>query len=579
MLAISNAKVCASRNSSKLSFFFILLLTLLSSTSDLWAQDYNTLHIPAALYGTNFNLTIIDTFKQILSGNQTITGGINDDFWGPTIFVNKGDTVHMNVLNKLNDSTTIHWHGMHLPAVMDGGPHQIIPPGTLWQPYWKITNNAATYWYHPHLHQMTQAQIIKGVGGFLIVRDTEEAALPLPRTYGIDDIPLVLTSRRYLSNNQFDLTNIYGDYMLTNGTPNAQVSLPAQVVRLRILNAEVERGYDLGFSDNRTFYVIANDGGLLDAPVAVTRLKLLVGERVEILVDLSKNSAGSSVNLQAFNGGQPFGFPGGEPATSGNLGSLLNNTTFTVLHVIVAAPTSGAITSIPKTLVKNTYWTDADVTNSRTITVTDQGPGTPFTFDHVGFVFNTINKTVPLGAIEKWTITNNNTFGHAFHIHDVEFKVVSRSSGSVANYEQGWKDVVYLPKSESVSFIAKFDDYSDAIHPYMYHCHFADHEDGGMMGQFVVEGSAGVKNAPLPEVSYTLFPNPALKKLFIQLEDPRVVVYYITITTINGRTVMMLPQPDLSNGIDISMLPSGSYIVKLMDKESKQITIRKFIKE
>ncbi|MBK8735203.1 MAG: multicopper oxidase domain-containing protein [Saprospiraceae bacterium] len=59
---------------------------------------------------------------------------------------------------------------MHLPAVMDGGPHQIIPPNTVWQPYWKIKNNAATYWYHPHLHEKTQEQITKGIGGLLIVQ-------------------------------------------------------------------------------------------------------------------------------------------------------------------------------------------------------------------------------------------------------------------------------------------------------------------------------------------------------------------------------------------------------------------------
>jgi blue copper oxidase len=98
--------------------------------------QYNNMWIPDTLSGTDFNLTIKDTFAQIVNtGQQTITGGINGKFWGPTLFINKGDVVHMNVTNKLNDSTTLHWHGMHLPAVMDGGPHQIIPPNTTWQPF------------------------------------------------------------------------------------------------------------------------------------------------------------------------------------------------------------------------------------------------------------------------------------------------------------------------------------------------------------------------------------------------------------------------------------------------------------
>ena len=100
----------------------------------LQAQSYNTLWIPDTLSGTNFNLTIKDTFSQLTPGNQTITAGINGKIWGPTLFFNKGDTVHMNVHNKLNEATTLHWHGFHLPAVMDGGPHQMIPAGTTWQP-------------------------------------------------------------------------------------------------------------------------------------------------------------------------------------------------------------------------------------------------------------------------------------------------------------------------------------------------------------------------------------------------------------------------------------------------------------
>ena len=140
------------------------------------AQPYNQLWIPDTLSGTNFNLTIKDTFAQIVTnGNQTITGGINGKFWGPTLFFNKGDEVHMNVQNNLNDSTTLHWHGMHLPAVMDGGPHQIIPPGTVWQPYWTVNNDAATYWYHPHLHGSTTHQAWQGLSGAIVIEGEQEA--------------------------------------------------------------------------------------------------------------------------------------------------------------------------------------------------------------------------------------------------------------------------------------------------------------------------------------------------------------------------------------------------------------------
>jgi bilirubin oxidase len=377
--------------------YLYLLLSISFNVAN--AQTYIPLHIPDTLSGTTFNLAIRDTFKQLRSGNQTITGGINGDFWGPTLFINKGDTVHMNVQNNLNDSTTIHWHGMHLPAVMDGGPHQVIPPGTLWQPYWKVNNNAGTFWYHPHLHEMTLEHVTKGIGGFLIVRDAEEAALAIPRTYGVDDIPLVLTSRRYDTNNQFVTVNCaYGDYLLTNGTPTAEFTLPQQWVRLRVLNGEIERGYDLGFSDNRTFYIIGNDGGLLNAPIAVTRVKIMVGERVEIMVNLGNDAIGTSLDLKAYNAGQVFGFPGGEPATSGQFGSLLNNSNFNLLHINIGAATANAITALPATLVNNTYLTAADATVTRNIAITGGQGAVPFTFDNTAFVLGTINKTVNLNA-------------------------------------------------------------------------------------------------------------------------------------------------------------------------------------
>ncbi len=554
----------------------LLLYTLAFSPNNAWGQ-YNRLWIPDTLSGTTFNLSIRDSSAQLRPGNLTKTAGVNGKFWGPTLILNKGDMVYMNVYNYLPDTTTLHWHGMHLPAIMDGGPHQPIPPGTLWQPYWKVTNNAATYWYHPHLHMMTVQQMTEGIGGFIIVRDSQEASLALPRTYGVDDIPLALTSRSYDTSNAFAVYNNvnisqYGDYMLTNGTPNAQVSLPKQYVRLRILNAEIERGYNLGFSDNRTFYIIANDGGLLNSPVAVTRVKLMVGERIEILVNFGGDVAGSSLDLKAYNSGQPYGFPGGEPITSGLNGSLLNNIDFSVLHINIVATTSNPLTTMPATLANNTYWTAEDATVSRTVHVTGGGPDTAFSFDNTPFSMGTINKTINLNTIEKWTIVNNNMFGHTFHIHDVQFKIVSRSSGPVGEHESGWKDVLYLPIGESVSFVTKFADYADPIHPFMYHCHFANDEDEGMMGQFVVvDGPSGIADRDIRPGTFSLgqnFPNPFNPSTTISYAIP--TRSHVTLSVYNtlGQKVAELVNGEKEAGtykvtFDASGLASGVYLYRM----------------
>lgn len=444
------------------------------------------LWVPPAIEGKTFNLTLGTSSRKFLEGATNTYGYNKLSFWGPTLVLNQGETVTMNVKNELKEATTVHWHGLHLPAAADGGPHQIVEPGKTWSPSFAVKNNAGTYWYHPHLHELTQKQLAMGAGGLIIIHDPNEAKLALPRTYGVDDLPLVLTSRRF-KDNQFTYdgdNDKYGDYQLTNGTMDAQTKLPRQLVRLRILNAEIERGYVLGFSDNRVFYQIATDGGLVDKPVPLKRLTLMVGERTEILVDLGADKVGGTVDLMAYNSNQTFGFPGGEPDTGGANGSYLNNYDYRLLHINVITPTPKAVTKVPETLTRNVFVSEKEASAKRTISVTDGRPH--FAFDGKPFDMHTTNMVVKLGATEIWTVKNNNIFGHSFHLHDVQFRILSRTDREVADYEKGWKDTFYLPKGASVTFVAKFDDYASDTDPFMFHCHMSNHEDGGMMGQFIV---------------------------------------------------------------------------------------------
>jgi len=545
------------------------------------SQSYNTLWIPDTLSGTTFNLNIKDTFAQIVNtGNQTITGGINGKFWGPTLFINKGEVVRMNVKNNLNDSTTVHWHGMHLPAVMDGGPHQIIPPGTLWQPYWEVKNDAGTYWYHPHLHEMSEEHMTKGLGGFMIVRDDVESKLALPRTYGVDDIPLVLSDRDISTTNQFVVVP-YGDSMMTNMTLRAQYSVPAQVVRFRILNGGVERSYNLGFSDGRSFQVIASDGGLLTAPVTVTKYLLHLGERIEILVDCS-GDLGKSIDLKAYNSTLTQNIAGGDLFPNGPFANYLARKDFNILHINIGAKTPNPILSIPTFLRTVTTIPAANANITRALTISDTNivgvTGVAFVINRKLFDFNYNNYDVPLNNTEIWQITSTSNFGHPFHIHDVEFNILSVNGVAPVAAQAGFKDVVFVPSKSTVKFIAKFDDFADPLHPFMYHCHIALHEDDGMMGQFIVtDKTSGIKSTN--QSDFSLYPNPANDKLYISFNNQETKVYYISILNVVGKAVLMLPRPELGNGIDISSLNAGTYFVQLTDDKTKAVTVKKFIKE
>ena len=474
------------------------------------AVQFNTLVIPDTLSGTTFNLRIHDSTKQYLPGTATNTTAFNNNaILGPTLIFKKGTKVQMHVKNDLNDTTTIHWHGMHLPAVMDGGPHQPIKPGTTWNPTWVVKNNSATYWYHPHLHMKTSEQLVQGLAGMIIVRDDAEAALHLPRKYGVDDIPLILNEKRFQSNNNQFVVSHYGDTMMCNGVLNAQYAIPAQVVRFRVLDAAVERCYNIGFSDNRTFSVIASDAGLLAKPVNVKRYLLAAGERIEILVNFT-GQASKNVTLRAFNATLPSSIPGGEPNTSGtasNLRNKLGQRDFDILRLNITAQTANPVTIIPASLVKNSSPDSTKAGVTRLITM-DRGGTTCSIVDFGCFQFNKkyydmdrIDYRVQKDAIEIWQITNNTNTSHPFHIHDVSFKILSKSDGALAAYEKGWKDVVLVKKGTTVRFIAQFSDYADSVNPYMYHCHITVHEDAGMMGQFVVmpPPAVSIANATVTE--------------------------------------------------------------------------------
>ena len=99
---------------------------------------------------------------------------------------------------------------------------------------------------------------------------------------------------------------------------------------------------------------------------------------------------------------------------------------------------------------------------------------------------NRIDETIKLNDIEIWEVKNDPDMPHPFHIHDIQFLILTRDGSPPPENERGWKDTVLIMPDETVRVIARFTDFADPNTPYMYHCHTLEHEDRGMMGQFVV---------------------------------------------------------------------------------------------
>ena len=507
------------------------------------AFGQNPLVIPPVITSTSMSLTLQEGVTQFYQGINTNTMGANGALLGPTLIMNQGDNVSITVDNQLQDTTTTHWHGLHVAPEDDGGPHSIIPPGATWNPQFTVLDKAGINWYHPHLHMQTNKHVSKGIAGMIIVKDAEEAALTLPRDYGIDDFPIVIQTKAFDASGQIIWMTELDTSLMVNGTIEPFLDAPAQVVRLRVLNGSSQRVYKLGLTNNQSFKLIGTDGGLLGAPVDLTRYQIAPGQRADILVDLT-GMQGQSIQLLNYGteiGSGVYGAsqPGMMAQMTSNLpgytSNPLNGSDYVILDVNVIAQTANPVTTIPTTLVTQNVLVEGTEDITRNITFTSQQNIVgPFLINGTTFDMSVMNYTIPLGNKEIWSFTNQTPIAHPFHIHDVQFYILDINGVPPPPELQGLNDVVMIPGGMgTVRFITEFLDHADPVIPYMYHCHMLTHEDGGMMGQFLVTDQAGIDENDVNPIR--LYPNPSNNgEINIEVGE---YIGDINIVDISGRNV------------------------------------------
>ena len=427
-----------------------------------------------------FDLTLQTGETGILPGKTTPTWGVNGPFLAPTIRASRGDEVVLAVRNDLPEPSTLHWHGMHLPAGMDGGPHQPIEPGETWEPAWTIDQPASTLWYHPHPHGETAKHVYRGISGLFLVDDEEASA---PNEYGVDDIPLIIQDKGFSDDGKLDFApasfldaiggaeafGIMGDTILVNGTYNPMFQVTRSLTRFRILNGSNARFYNLGFEDDRAFRLIATENGFLpDGPAAMDRLLLGPGERAEILVEFAP---GDDVVLRSYE--QDLGIDG---PVEGMIGA---KDTFEIIRFRSSRDLEvSAGYAHPESQTAMPEVPDGATTRSFRL----EG--------HTGINdkkmdMNRIDEVIPAGATEVWEVSSDGQ-PHTFHIHGATFHVLDVDGGEPPAHVRGPKDTVLVSPGHPVRLAIQFRDHVDPEFPYMFHCHILRHEDRGMMGQFVV---------------------------------------------------------------------------------------------
>lgn len=483
----------------------------------------NPLRIPELLEGTlsgdqaapvrEFSLQVQNGTTRFLPGMDTPTIGVNGNYLGPTLRLRSGENVVIHVNNAMNEDTTVHWHGLHVPAKQDGGPHQLIPQGETWRSAFSVNQKASTCWYHSHIPHRTGSQVYHGLAGMLLVEDDESQVLGLPSQYGVDDIPLILQDRSfdesgalvYPTDVSTLMRGVRGDTLVLNGTVAPYFDATTEKIRFRILNAANARTFTIACGDGRSFHMIASDNAFLERPLELTHITLAPGERAEIVITVSAGESLHLVNLPV---------PSAPLLYNGQMNGMMRNLDkdgFDVL-LIRAAATLTASATLPALLTQIARLREEDATVTRHFEL-GMGNGTGAgggregggaggggngggngggygggTFKLNGLMMNMsrIDFEVQEGATEIWELVNASPMIHPFHVHKVHFQILDRNGVPPGPEEQGFKDVVRVHVSETVRIIARFDDFPDPETPYMYHCHILEHEDHGMMGQFVV---------------------------------------------------------------------------------------------
>jgi FtsP/CotA-like multicopper oxidase with cupredoxin domain len=454
---------------------------------------------------------------RVIRGPASTLQTLNDSYMGPVLRVRRGQRVRIRFINRLGEPSIVHWHGLDVPERNDGHPRLAVDPGAEYVYDFDVVNRAGTYWYHPHPHMRTGAQVYQGLAGLLLVSDDEEAALRLPE--GAGEMLCVLQDRRLDANHRLvyagaapdvrggrgrgrmmgaggmggmmeTMNGWLGDRVLVNGRIQPRVDVDRRTYRVRLLNASNARIYKLAWSDGSPMVVIAGDGGLLERARTQRTLTLAPGQRAEVLLDLSRHEAGADVRLESLRFasadagrvgmmGEQSPVPQGAPLV---LMTLRASGPRRPRYVIPARLSTSDVRQVPNAPVRRVPLTFMQMNwmiDGRVFGMEDVAAG----------------ETVAPGSTHVWEFVNErNPMGmamaHPMHLHGTQFRVLSRRGGAANGLREGindtaWTDTVLVLPGETVRVQITFTK-----HPglYLYHCHILEHEDMGMMRNFRVAG-------------------------------------------------------------------------------------------
>ena len=462
-------------------------------------------------------------FGKVLKGSPNTVENLSGTYLAPTLHLQTGQKVRIYLKNNLPAESILHWHGLHVPSKMDGNPMYAINHGETFVYEFEILNRAGTYWYHAHTHSVTAKQVYSGLAGLIIVSDQQEQALGLPK--GKYDVPLVIQDRSFDGKNQLHYSNhmmqkmsgFLGNKIMVNGQPDFVLPVEKRSYRLRLLNGSNSRIYKLAWDDGSPITVIGTDGGLIERPETMPYVMLAPAERRELWIDFSNKAIGTELTMYSIafegasmhggmmGGGMGRGMMGGRRGGMGGMtsgGSLPLGGDYPLFKVKVVKNASSN-DPLPKRLTPITplrLRDAANANNPRTIKLSMRHMSA--LLNGRSYKMNDIqpDEVIPVNTLQLMEFDNGFHGGHGMamphpmHLHGEQFQIIKREvnprhqhahdSISKGLVDNGWKDTTLVMPGEKVTFLKPFNDFTGI---FMYHCHNLEHEDMGMMRDFLVK--------------------------------------------------------------------------------------------
>ncbi len=440
-------------------------------------EGTNPLYIPPLIesrHGQPIFLMMQAAHWAFNGSNSAACLGFNGLYLGPTVKVWKGDDVKLIYSNRLTQSVSMMVAGLQVPGALAGGAPRLISPEVDWSPILPIRQPAATLWYHANTPLNTAQQVYGGLAGLWLVEDDESKQLPIPKHYGVDDIPLIIQDKR-LDNfgtpvYENSSSPFLGDTLLINGTQKPYFNASRGWVRLRLLNASNARRYMLQLSDNRPFTVIAGDQGFMSSPVSTTQLSLAPGERREVLIDLSD---GHNVSITA----------GTEATIMERIRGVFEPSSVLTSTLILTLRPTGLLPlvtdSVPASLVAALE--PGMSSQTRQIRLDDSPAG----INGHSWDLKRIDTTVQQGSFERWIVEADQP--QSFSIQGAMFLIKSVNGAPPMVEDRGWKDTVWV--DGSVELLVTFPQSSSEHFSYIYGSQTLELYDQGVVGQLLVNAS------------------------------------------------------------------------------------------